>query len=190
MQPELPLSIRTAWTAVGVVWAIAAIAAKPTVRVEPHESRVGHIVTFAVALTLLFSPILRVGPLAWRLFPPSGTPAVAGIVLTIAGILWAIWARFYLGGNWSAAVAIKDGHTLVRTGPYSLVRHPIYSGLLLAMFGTALALAELGGFLAVILAFAGWQAKARLEEYFLLAQFGETYRSYRQQVKAMIPFVL
>jgi protein-S-isoprenylcysteine O-methyltransferase Ste14 len=190
MQHELPLSIQAAWIAVGLVWAVAAIPAKPAVRVEPRESRVGHIVTFAVALTLLFSPVLRVGPLAWRLLPPSGTSAVAGAALTIAGILLAIWARFYLGGNWSAAVAIKDRHTLVRTGPYSVVRHPIYAALLLAMFGTALVLGELGGFLSVILAFAGWNAKARLEEYFLLAQFGEAYRSYRRQVKAMIPFVL
>jgi protein-S-isoprenylcysteine O-methyltransferase len=190
MHTELPLFLRVAWSAIALVWAIGALAAKPVIHVESTQTRTGHIVTFAIALALLFSPVFRVGPLGWRVFPALAASDTAGAALTIAGIAAAIWARFYLGGNWSASVTIKDRHTLVCTGPYSLVRHPIYAGLLVAMFGSALVVNELGGFLGVVLAFAGWQAKARLEEYFLLAQFGEAYRVYRQQVKGMIPFVL
>jgi len=186
----VPSALNAAWIAIGLVWAIAALAAKPAVRVEPRETRIGHLVTFVVAFGLLFSTALRSGPLGWRLVASSPATAIAGFVLTFAGLGFAVWARFYLGGNWSSVVAIKQQHTLVHTGPYSLVRHPIYTGLLLAMLGTALATGELGCFLGVFLAFAGWQAKARLEEHFLLAQFGEAYRSYCAHVKGMIPFVL
>jgi protein-S-isoprenylcysteine O-methyltransferase Ste14 len=185
-----PSPIDAAWIALGLVWAVAAVAAKPVARVEPRASRIGHLLTFAVAFALLFSKDFRGGPLGWRVTPAAAAAGTIGLGLTIAGILFAIWARFYLGGNWSSVAAIKQDHTLVHNGPYSIVRHPIYAGLLLAMLGTALAAGELGAFLAVILAFAGWQAKARLEESFLLAQFGEAYCNYRAHVKGMIPFVL
>jgi protein-S-isoprenylcysteine O-methyltransferase len=187
---DLPFAIRAAWTAIGLIWAAAALAAKPAVRTEAHGSRLGHLVTFAVALTLLFSSAVQTGPLAWRVLPAAPAWTAAGVILTFAGILFALWARFYLGRNWSAIVSIKRNHALVETGPYSIVRHPIYSGLLLAIFGTALAAADLSAFLAVALAFAAWHAKSRLEEHFLLPQFGDAYRVYRAHVRALIPFVL
>jgi len=190
MQSALHLYIHAAWITVGIVWAVAAITVKRTVRIEPRSSRIGHILTMAIALTLLFSSRLRMGPLAWRAFPPSGIPAVVGLALTIGGIVFAIWARFYLGGNWSSMVTLKQDHTFIRTGPYAIVRHPIYAGLLLALFGTAIELGEFGGFLGVILAFAAWLAKARIEESFLRLQFGGAYVQYSQQVKTLIPFVL
>jgi protein-S-isoprenylcysteine O-methyltransferase Ste14 len=190
MTTVLPFCIHAAWLTLGLVWVVAAMAVKRTVRAEPLDSRAGHLITFAVAFTLLFSSRLRIGPLAWRVVPSSEALAAAGLALTIGGIFFAIWARFYLGGNWSAMVTIKQQHTLIRTGPYAIVRHPIYAGLLLAMFGTALEVSELRGFLAVVLAFAAWLAKSRLEESFLLAQFGEAYLHYRQEVKSLVPFVL
>ena len=185
-----PSPIDAAWIALGLVWAASALAAKPIARVESRASRVGHMLTFAVVFALLFSKDFRGGPLAWRVTPAAPLAGAAGLALTITGILFAIWARFYLGGNWSSVAAIKEDHTLVHSGPYSIVRHPIYAGLLLAMLGTALAAGEMGAFLGVILAFAGWQAKARLEESFLLTQFGQAYCNYRAHVKGMIPFVL
>ena len=182
--------IHLAWIIIAVVWLVTAMRVKRTVRIEPYSSRIGHVLTFATAVGLLFSSSLRIGPLAWRAFPPSEIAAAVGLALTIGGISFALWARFYLKGNWSAMVALKEDHTLIRTGPYAIVRHPIYTGLLLAMLGTAIAVGELGCFLGVILAFAGWIAKARMEECFLLQQFGGTYSQYSHHVKALIPFVL
>ena len=190
MPMTLPVYFRAAWTAMGLVWALAAVSAKRTVRAEPAGSRTGHILVLAIAFALLFSPGLRIGPLAWRLVPSSAAAAVLGLGLTIGGIVVAIWARVYLGGNWSAIVAIKQGHTLIRTGPYAVVRHPIYAGLLLAMLGTAIGEGEIGCFYAAILALAAWLAKARREDSFLLQQFGAAYLTYQSQVKALIPFVL
>jgi protein-S-isoprenylcysteine O-methyltransferase Ste14 len=182
--------ILLAWITICVVWVITATRVKRTVRIEPYSSRIGHVLTFAIAAGLLFSPSLRIGPLAWRAFPPSEIAAAVGLALTLCGISFALWARFYLKGNWSAMVALKEDHTLIRTGPYAIVRHPIYAGLLLAMLGTAIAFGELGCFLGVILALAGWLAKARMEEDFLLQRFGGTYSQYSHEVKTLIPFVL
>jgi protein-S-isoprenylcysteine O-methyltransferase Ste14 len=105
---------------------------------------------------LPFSARLRVGPLAWRFVPDSPVVDWAGQADTAAGCAFAIWARMLLGGNWSASVTVKHDHQLIRQGPYSIVRHPICSGLLLALLGTALALGELRGIVDLALALAGW----------------------------------
>jgi len=183
-------AIQAVWIATGLVWAAAAVAVKRAVRREAAGSRIGHLVTMAVAFGSVFSPALRYGPLAWRAVPASPAAEWTGLAMTAAGAALAIWARVYLGGNWSAIVALKQGHTLVRTGPYRLVRHPIYAGLLLAMLGSAIAYGHLGGLLGVVVAFAAFLAKARLEECFLLYKFGEGYEDYRRKVRTLIPFVL
>jgi protein-S-isoprenylcysteine O-methyltransferase Ste14 len=94
-----------------------------------------------------------------------------------------------LGGNWSGRVTIKEGHTLEKRGPYAIVRHPIYSGLLLAVLGTAIAFREIRGLIAVALVFAMLLMKSRMEERFMMEEFGSVYRDYGRQVKALIPFV-
>lgn len=190
MQFRPDLYVQAAWIVAGTIWAVAAIKAKRTVRIEKRGSRMGHVLPLAVALALIFSSKLRIGPLAWRAFPVSWISGILGLIFTIGGVGFAIWARWFLGGNWSSMVTIKQDHTLIRTGPYAVVRHPIYAGLLLAMLGTAIAFDEFGAFLGVVLALATWLAKARIEESFLLSQFGEAYVQYRQCVKTLIPFVL
>jgi protein-S-isoprenylcysteine O-methyltransferase Ste14 len=109
------------------------------------------------------------------------------IFVTAAGIGLAIWARFYLGENWSSAVSIKVDHKLIRTGPYAWVRHPIYSGLLLAMIGTALARREPRGLFAVLLLWIGFWIKSRMEEGFMRKTFGEEYEVYSRSTGALIP---
>ncbi len=119
------------------------------------------------------------------------SPAVAwvGVALTLAGIALAIAARLFLGGNWSGTVTIKEGHTLVRKGPYTLMRHPIYSGFLLAIFGTALAIGEIRALIAASIVLAVLTHKINLEERFMMEQFGAEYAQYRRKVNALIPFV-
>jgi protein-S-isoprenylcysteine O-methyltransferase Ste14 len=85
-------------------------------------------------------------------------------------------------------VTIKEGHQLVTTGPYAIVRHPIYTGLLLAIAGSAIAIGEWRGVLAVVVAFASFLHKLRLEERWMRQQFGEAYRSYCRRVPALLPF--
>ncbi len=113
-----------------------------------------------------------------------------GLALTAIGIGFAIAARLWIGSNWSGRVTIKEQHQLIQSGPYSLVRHPIYSGLLLALLGTALVHGELRGLAGFALAALGWVLKLRTEEAFLSQQFGDAYLDYKQRVKALVPFVV
>jgi protein-S-isoprenylcysteine O-methyltransferase Ste14 len=182
--------IGAVWVSVGIVWAVAAVWAKPARRIEPAGSRFGHMLLIAAAFFLLFSARTRIGPLAWRFVPESHGAEYAGLGVTIAGAAFAVWARLFLGGNWSSSVTIKEGHTLVRSGPYAVVRHPIYSGFLFAVTGTAIALGELRGLVALLVAFISWWLKSRIEERFLIERFGAEYEAYERQVKALIPFVL
>ena len=114
---------------------------------------------------------------------------LAGI-LCIAGLAFCVWARATLGRNWSGTITLKEGHELIERGPYRLVRHPIYTGLLAMFLATALAFGHLGGVVAVILAFASFWIKLSEEEKLMLQQFPDQYRSYQQRVKCIIPFVL
>src|SRR6266404_1978552 len=189
MQTDLKY-IEAVWTSLGILWVAASLSAKPAARTEPAAGRVFHLVTLAAAFCLLLNARLSVGPLAWRVIPDSAGGAYAGLALTLAGAGFAMWARFYLGRNWSASVTIKQDHELVRSGPYAVVRHPIYSGLLLAMIGTAIAVGEMRGALGIILALIGWRTKYSKEEAFMTAQFGADYLKYKREVKALIPFVL
>jgi protein-S-isoprenylcysteine O-methyltransferase Ste14 len=178
------------WLALALVWAITAASAKRPLRREPTASRLYHLLLTTAVFALLFRSDMRPAQLGWRILPTSPRIAYIGLGLTVLGAAFAIWARFALGTNWSASVTVKENHSFVQRGPYRLVRHPIYAGLLLAMFGTAVVYGEAGCFLALVLAFVGWWLKARREEEFMTQQFGEDYRCYQKNVRQLIPFVL
>jgi protein-S-isoprenylcysteine O-methyltransferase Ste14 len=190
MRVTLDLAVLMVWIIVGLVWLAASMSLKSIARAEPWGSRLFHILAIALAFLLLFDSHLPI-PVLNRRFV-SDTPAVwwIGFALTVAGAAIAIWARILLGANWSATVTVKQNHELMRTGPYAVVRHPIYSGFLLAMLGTAIAFGEVRGLIAVVLAFIAWRVKSLIEERFMLDQFGEKYARYKREVKALIPFVL
>jgi protein-S-isoprenylcysteine O-methyltransferase Ste14 len=182
--------VDAAWIVAGIVWMVGALGTKRTARAQSSGSRLIDISLAALAFALLFNDRFAIGLLARRFVPYSLVIAYAGLALTLTGIGFAIWARVFLGRNWSAIVTIKQDHQMVRNGPYALVRHPIYSGFLLALLGSALVLGEVRGLVAVGLAFLAWWFKSRLEEKFMEQQFGEEYAVYKRRVKALIPFVL
>ena len=101
-----------------------------------------------------------------------------------------MWARVHLGRNWSGIVTVKEGHELITGGPYAIVRHPIYTGLLLAFIGSALARGEWRGVLAVAVVLAALWRKLGLEERWMREQFGSAYQAYSQRVAALVPFLL
>jgi protein-S-isoprenylcysteine O-methyltransferase Ste14 len=138
------------------------------------------LVGLIVGIRQLRVPLLRM----------TTTTQLAGIALCAAGVGIAIWSRRVLGNNWSGMVTLKEGHTLVRRGPYSLVRHPIYSGLLLAAAGSFLAvLPTLQGLVSLCLLFVGFRLKSLSEEQLLSRQFPEEYPRYRKETKALVPFI-
>ncbi len=117
----------------------------------------------------------------------AGAYVLAG--LTLAGLLFAWWARIHIGRLWSGSITRKQGHRVIDTGPYAMVRHPIYTGLIFALFATAITQATITGLAgAALIAFGLW-LKARSEERFLTAEFGaDAYGAYRRRVPMLIPF--
>jgi len=177
------------WYAFLIVWIAAALRSKPAKTVEPLAARIFTGAVTAAAFVLLFNASFHMGVLRHRMLPSGPAQEWTGIVLTFAGAVIAIWARLILGGNWSAMVTVKVGHELIRSGPYAYVRHPIYSGLLLAVIGTAIEIAEWRGLLAIVLASIALLLKAQREERFLTGEFGENYAQYRQGTGLLVPKV-
>lgn len=180
--------IQSMWIAFLAYWFLMARNVKATDRLEPRASRAARAVMFCVAIVLLSYRFDG----AWinlRMWPSSRLTFFAGAGLTLAGLLFCVWARVHLGGNWSRSVTIKQGHELITTGPYGLVRHPIYTGLLIAFVGTGLAIGELRGVLAFALIAIGLLLKLRLEERWMRAQFGAAYEAYAGRVGMLVPGV-
>jgi protein-S-isoprenylcysteine O-methyltransferase Ste14 len=132
-------------------------------------------------------------PLPWlyqQLWPGGLWPFWIGAAVTVAGLLFAVWARRHLGRNWSNAVTITQGHELITTGPYALIRHPIYTGILTGFLGTTIALSEVRGVIGFVLIFVVLCAKLRTEEEWMRSQFGETYATYVHHTAALVPYIL
>jgi protein-S-isoprenylcysteine O-methyltransferase Ste14 len=182
--------ILIAWIVIGVVWAIGSFANKRTRRDENSAGRMVHLAGTGLAGYLLLERPGTFGFFNERFVPDLPSIAWAGVCLTWVGAAFAIWARLTLGRNWSASVTMKEDHQLVRRGPYAIVRHPIYSGALLAILGTALAIGEWRCLAAFVLALAAWKRKSLTEETFMLELFGDEYRRYRREVSALIPGLL
>lgn len=177
------------WLLVAIVWAVGMLMAKPVVRIQSIGSRLFTLVLAVLGFSLVFKTYFRTGWLGHRFLPYSDLAGPIGLVLTFLGAAFAIWARLQLGGNWSGTVTVKQDHTLIRSGPYALVRHPIYTGFLLAVLGVAVIVGEYRCLLGLAVLFLCFLLKSSMEERFMLEQFGGDYRTYQDQIKALIPFV-
>lgn len=162
------------WYAVVAYWAITCVGAKRTKTAEKFSDRLTTLVPMILGFVLLFYPKSRVGFLGSGFVSPDLWIAwAAGVLLTSLGVAVTIWAGHCLGEYWSARVTLKEGHELIRSGPYRFVRHPIYTGMLLGAAGTALVVGEWRGVLAVALVLAAHCRKAVREEALLATEFGE-----------------
>ena len=187
MNALYPSLIPVLWLAWLVYWAIAARDAKTTQRVESAASRASHIVPLMIAGWLLGTRSAPGGFLAGQIVSPGAATDAVAVLLVAAGLAFAVWARVCLGRNWSGIVTLKQDHELVRSGPYRFVRHPIYTGLLLALLGSALARNEWRALLAVALAWLAFWRKLQVEEGLMIEQFGDAYARYRAEVPALVP---
>jgi protein-S-isoprenylcysteine O-methyltransferase Ste14 len=183
---QLGLSLWTVWF---VTWMILAFRTKRTVRKEDLSSRFLQLLAIVVAFSMVFSGFAKDTPLGNRFLPDTAWLGALGAVLTFIGLAHALWARFHLGRNWSGRVTIKEDHALIRSGPYRLSRHPIYTGILLAYLGSVLTLGEWRGLLGLAIISAAYVRKLRVEEVELEKHFGDAYRAFKRDVKALIPFL-
>lgn len=174
------------WLAWLTSWGLASWWTAKTVVRQSSASRLAHGVLIWIGAMLLF---MRPRPgLLWvALFPASAGTMWAGVAVCAAGLAYTWWARVHLGRNWSGTVTLKQDHALIRTGPYALTRHPIYTGLLLALIGSALTRDSLAGLVGLAFLLAGIVVKIRQEEALLGGHFGPAYDAYRAEVPALVP---
>jgi protein-S-isoprenylcysteine O-methyltransferase Ste14 len=124
-----------------------------------------------------------------RCLPDTLAVRILGDVAVLTGLVFAIWARTVLGGNWSSSVTFKENHELIQRGPYRFVRHPIYTGILVMTLGTAVVSGRIAAFVALILFFVIYWLKSLKEEEMLTKHFPEAYPAYQARTKALIPFL-
>ena len=179
------------WAVLWIVWLVSALMSKRSVQTQSGSSRLVQGILVITAFYLLFAR--KTGPhwLHQRIFPETDAALLwVGLVLTAAGLGFAILARLWIGRNWSGTITIKEQHELIQGGHYRIVRHPIYTGLSLAYLGTAIVYGELRGLAGFALLLVGFGLKLRIEESFMLQQFGNAYLDYKRRVKALVPFVV
>ena len=171
------------------VWLGSLPFVKRTVQKESISSALQHTVVVAIGFYLLFGSPSTPDWFNQAVFTVTFPIALAGLGLAICGVGLSIWARLILGENWSSSPSIKQNHALIVTGPYRVVRHPIYTGFLIALLGSALQHGLVRSFLAVLTCAVGFYLKVSVEEQFMVQRFGEAYLRYRRNVNALVPYI-
>ena len=169
-------------------WMLAGRAVKRDQSAEPTGSRFLHLLFLVLAFALIAN--LPAGALLATTFLPHRIGVfAAGLALALLGFGISVWARLTLGANWSGRVTIKDDHQLITSGPYKLIRHPIYTGIITAVLGSAIALDKLQGLLSFVIVLVIYLRKLRIEERALLLHFNDAYEQYKRRSYALFPYL-
>jgi len=189
MEKVTPSIIGCCWIIFILYWLVTATRAKATAEHQSPASAMAHRIPVGLSFVLLISRGLP-SPMNQLIIPHTALTFVSGAVICVLGLLICIWARRTLAGNWSSDVTFKQGHELIRTGPYRFVRHPIYTGILAMCLATAIEAGQLRCWIALILMGTGFWIKLSQEERLMLRHFPETYPLYKKQVKALVPWII
>jgi protein-S-isoprenylcysteine O-methyltransferase Ste14 len=179
----LEWTIPVFWLIWIVYWLIEARNTAPTRKSESLSIAVVYRGATVVGIILIFG----FRRLPTQLWPASVSLRCIAVILALCGFSFAIWARQHIGRYWSARVTLKEGHQLIESGPYGVVRHPIYSGLLLSMAATVMTIGTVQSLFGYAVLVAALVFKLAAEERLLTANFGEAYKEYQMRVKALIP---
>jgi len=176
------------WLVFVLYWLVSAFHRKSTKKRESYLQRMWYTLPMLAGFWFLYRPEARYYPWLGVRFVPEGLAwAWVGVAITAAGIALAIWARWNLGSNWSGVVTLKEGHELIRKGPYRSIHHPIYTGILLALVGSAVLIGEVRGLLAVGVGLLSFYVKARREESFLSQEFGPAFIEHQRHTGMFLP---
>lgn len=175
------------WLALWLLWAFQS---KQTRQQESTASRLSYTFLIWGAYYLVFFAKHLGPPWTSEVVPYRDWLGWLGVAVTALGLVFTVWARAILGANWSGSVTIKVDHELIRTGPYRVVRHPIYTGLVIAIAGTALAWDQWRDIPAVLLLWIAFTIKRLKEEQFMRQTFGPQYDDYARTTGAIFPLVL
>jgi protein-S-isoprenylcysteine O-methyltransferase Ste14 len=177
------------WIIFAAYWLISALRQKAAAERQSLLSALAHRIPVGLGWFLLAFP--QLGP-PWNraLIPHAAGLLLVGTVICLFGLGVTIWARWTLAGNWSSDVTFKQGHELIKTGPYRYTRHPIYTGLLVMGLGTAIDIGQLHSAIGTVVVGIGFWIKLKQEERLLLRHFPDQYPAYQKEVKALLPFLL
>jgi len=175
------------WFVWAIVWLLMAAWSKPSKRREFPWQRLEHVIPLMIGFLLIYNQRFAWNFLADRIIPQNGAVTIIGLLLTLGGLIFAVWARIALGANWSGTVTIKSGHNLIRRGPYRWIRHPIYTGILLSFLGTILLQGEVRAFLGFVFVLLALYRKAKREERFLSEEFGEGFAEHAKHTGMFLP---
>ncbi len=188
MKAPFTLIAHWSWIAILLVWFPGFFLRKKTLRVPNAPMQILNSMLIVAGFFFAFSP--RLLGLSTLIVPQSALFGWLGAALNLAGIAFAIWARLTLGRNWSGGVAVaKEGHELIQTGPYAIVRHPIYTGLLLGLLGTVLTRGTVASFIGFAAVAIGFTVRVLIEDRLMSREFGAVHEAYRQRTYKLIPFV-
>jgi protein-S-isoprenylcysteine O-methyltransferase Ste14 len=185
---SIPEAANTAiWLLWWVSWLLAAFWRDRAAKQPARGSQIWYRLLVVAGVLLLFQPIVPL--IDVRLWHSPVVIQWTIVAVTVAGFAFTWWARIHLGRLWSSNVGRKADHHIVDTGPYGLVRHPIYTGIIIATISTAALRATAGAWIGVALLTFGWYVKARLEERFLRVELGPgNYDAYARRVPMLVPF--
>jgi protein-S-isoprenylcysteine O-methyltransferase Ste14 len=192
MSNYIKIALNVVWLIVLLYWFFSGFQTK---KVHHQESFLKRFVLYWLPLIVAF---LLLGPGEWfghsllreNFVPHTDLIGIIGLAFCITGAVIACWSRYLLGKNWSLAVQKKEDHELIQSGIYNVVRHPIYSGLLLLFIGHMLIVGDYRGIIAVLIVFISFWFKLKKEERILAQTFGKQYEDYKNRTKALIPYVL
>jgi protein-S-isoprenylcysteine O-methyltransferase Ste14 len=190
MDPLVRSIIGSCWGIFVIVWLLAAIFTKRTVYRESGTQRLRYMIPILIGCYLLFRGDRLPDPFNVHIIPQADAILVAAAILCLCGVGFCFLARAVLGRNWSGTVTLKENHELIVHGPYRLVRHPIYTGLLAMVIATAIAQGHIAGIIGLILVFVSLWIKSSHEEEVLRQQFPDQYAAYQKRVRRIIPFLI
>lgn len=192
MSEYIKIGLKITWLIVLTYWFVLGFTTK---KVKSQESFLKRFLFYWLPLIVA---ILLLGPGEWfghtlirgNFVPHTNFIGIIGLVFCILGAIIACWSRYKLGRNWSLSVQKKENHELIQSGIYKIVRHPIYTGLLLLFFGNTIIVGDYRGIIAVLIVFISFWLKLTKEEKLLTENFGSQYIEYRKRTKALIPYIL
>jgi protein-S-isoprenylcysteine O-methyltransferase Ste14 len=183
------VAIELAWVATAIYFGASALLTNKIKRHEPAGGRVLDAILLFGGYFLVFSQVGLPGASNQHFMPPRRRLEIAGLVLTYLGLALTNWSRARLGRYWSGGVALKEGHRLIQSGPYRFVRHPLYSGLILAAVGVGLCVTTWSSLLGIVSLLACFERRAAREDALLASEFGVEFEAYRERTGRLLPRV-
>jgi protein-S-isoprenylcysteine O-methyltransferase Ste14 len=178
---------RYLWILFTLYWLVSALKRKKTKQRESISHRLTYILPIVVVFYVLYNARFGIEWLGTYFVPDTLAVQWAGVAVMVFGLGIACWARVHLGTNWSGTVTLKEGHELIRTGPYRNIRHPIYTGILIGFLGWAIVGGQVRGLIAMAAVWLSFFIKARREEKFLAQEFGPKFEEHTQHTGMFLP---